>query len=204
MAIKLPLVIGPDGRPQQLQPGDTIQMTVDPTYAGIYPVNVRQSAATAAGAIVWGLYNSSSTKVVYVRSMFFQMFFDGAAAATLMKYELVKYIGVTAFTGGVVLRPLNKRTSLAGALVSSARVLDTGLTVTAGVAQGTFSIGAQGRVTQLATNFNASELAILQNERGILNSISIELALNELLAIRQSVVSVIGDNIVGYVEIAED
>jgi hypothetical protein len=180
------------------------ELTKPATYAGIFPVNVRQSAATAAAAIVWGLYNASATKIVYVRAIQLQMFFDGTAAATLMKYELVKYTGVTAFSGGAGVTPMHKRTSLSAALVAAARVLDTGLTATSGAAQSPVQIGAMGRVTMTATNFQSYvTMPLSQNERGTLSALAIELAQNELLAIRQSATSVIGDNIVGYVETAE-
>lgn len=175
-----------------------------PVYAGVVPVVVRQSAATAAGAIVWGLWNSSA-KIVSIRSLFLQMFFDGTAAATLMKYELVKYTGVTSFSGGVVAVPLHKRSSLSGAQLSVARVLDTGLTATGGTAQSAVPLGAQGRVTQTTTGFSAGLLTPLQGAtRGSLTTMAVELAQNELLALRQSVISVVGDNVVGLIEIEEN
>jgi hypothetical protein len=167
----------------------------------IYSVNVRQSAATALGAIVWGLHNPSTSKIVSIRSASLQMFFDGTAAATLMKYELVKYTGVTAFSAGVAVTPMYKRTALSSGVSAVARVLDTGLTATNGVAQAVVPLGAMGRVTQTATNFQ-SLWAGLAREFDTTNS-AIELAANELLAIRQSAISVIGDNLVGYVEAVE-
>jgi hypothetical protein len=169
----------------------------------IYPVNVRQSAATAAGAIVWGLHNPSASKIVVVRSAQFQMFFDGIAAATLMKYEMVKYTGVTTFSAGAVVTPMRKRTALAGSVVGVARVLDTGLTATDGVAQAPVPLGAMGRVTQTARNFQSVWSIPLAFVADVANAMAIELANNELLAIRQTVISVIGDNIVGYVEATE-
>lgn len=54
---------------------------------GIYAIKVRQTAATAAGAHVWALRNPSGTRTVYVRRLWTQEYFDGTAAATLMKYE---------------------------------------------------------------------------------------------------------------------
>lgn len=168
----------------------------------IYPVNVRQTAATGAGAIVWGLHNPSTTKTVAVRAMQLQQFFDGTAAATLMKYEIVKYTGVTAFSAGTAVTPLYKRTGLSGAIVGVSRVLDTGLTATGGAAQAVVPLLAMGRVTQTTTNFQ-SALVLPMPAHDYLNASMIELANNELLAIRQSATSVIGDNIVGYVEAVE-
>lgn len=181
-----------------------VELTKPPTYTSVYAVNVRQSAATAASSIVWGLHNPSATKIICIRSAALQLFFDGTAAATLMKYELVKYTGVTSFSLGVVVTGMHKRTSLSGAVVGVARVLDTGLTATGGTAQAVVPVGAMGRVTQTATNFQCAwAMPLSANERGTINAMSIELAQNELLAIRQSATSVIGDNIVGYVETAE-
>ena len=169
----------------------------------VYPVNVRQSATTGAGAIVWGLYNPNASRVVVAESMQFQMFFDGTAAATLMKYELVKYTGVTSFSGGSVVTPMHRRSGLAASLVGVARVLDTGLTQGAGTAQSPIPLGAMGRVTQTTTNFQSVWSMPLLAAAELANAQSIELATNELLAIRQTVISVIGDNIVGYVESTE-
>jgi hypothetical protein len=183
---------------------NAVELSKPPTYTAVYAVNVRQSAATAAGAIVWGLYNSSGAKTIYIRSVSLQMYFDGTAAATLMKYEIVKYTGVTAFSAGSVVTAMHKRTSLSGAVVGVARVLDTGLTATSGTAQAVVPLGAMGRVTQTVTNFQGVwTMPLASNERGTLNAMSIELGQNELLAIRQSATSVVGDNIVGYVESAE-
>lgn len=181
-----------------------VELAKPSAHAAVYAVNVRQTAATAAGAIVWGLYNASATKIINIRSMALQMFFDGTAAATLMKYEMVKYTGVTGFSLGVVVTAMHKRTSLAAAVVGVARVLDTGLTATGGTAQAVVPLGAMGRVTQTATNFQSVwSMPLSPAERGTIAAMSIELAQNELLAIRQSAVSVIGDNIVGYVEASE-
>lgn len=174
------------------------------TWAGTYAVVVRQSAATGAGAIVWGIYNSHASRIVHVTNILLRMFFDGTAAATLMKYELIKYTGVTAFTGGAGVTALHRRTSLAGAVVSAARVLDTGLTATSGVAQSPFRVGTQGRVTQTTTNFNQSVYQLLGiGERGTIRAMGIELAQNELLALRQVNTSVVGDNVEGYAEVME-
>jgi hypothetical protein len=182
-----------------------VELAKPPLYAGVYAVTVRQSAATAAGAITWGIWNpTGSGRTLHIRSIQLQLFFDGVAAATLMKYELIKYTGVTAFSGGVAVTPMHKRTSLAAAVLGQARVLDTGLTATGGVAQSAFQIGIMGRVTQTATNFQSFlTQPLAANERGTINAMSIELAPQELLALRQAAVSVVGDNIVGLVETAE-
>src|SRR5437762_2316821 len=134
-----------DGAGNALQPNSI--------YSGIAVVKVRQSAATGAGVVVWGLYNPSATKIVHVRNVYLELFFDGTAAATNMEYEMLKMTGITTFSGGVVVTPSHKITSQSGAQVSSARVLDTGLTTTGGTAQAQMWAGAMGRVTQTTTNF---------------------------------------------------
>lgn len=181
------------------------ELAKPPLYAGVYSVTVRQSAATGAGAATWAILNpTGSGKVVSIRSIDLLLFFDGTAAATLMKYEMVKYTGVTAFSGGSAVTPMHKRTSLSGAAAAQARVLDTGLTLTSGSAQAIVPIGTMGRVTQTTTNFQSLRTQPLSpNERGTINAMAIELAPGEALAIRQTVTSVIGDNVVGYVETAE-
>lgn len=166
---------------------------VYPTYTSIAmaEARVRQSAATGAGARVWAIWNSSSTKTTVITRAKCQMFFDGTAAATLMKYDFEKLTGVTAFSGGVVVSPILKRTAL-GAPVATTRVLDTGLTVTGAVSQGVVEIGAQGRVTQTTTVF-ASTVVEIDFADDLKQGV--ELAQNEALAIKNNVISVIGDNI---------
>jgi hypothetical protein len=179
--------------------GNPIQRTIE--YAGIVLVNVRQSAATGAGVATWGLYNNSATKILRIKSIYFSMFFDGTAAATLMKYEWLKMTGITTFSGGAVVTPSHKITSLSGAYIGQARVLDTGLTTTGGTAQAAMWNGAKGRVTQTTTNFEADTYSIpVASQGGQLVSTNVQLAQNEALILRQLVTSVIGDNVVGSVE----
>lgn len=182
--------------------GNPLQPT--PSCMGVSLINVRQSAATAAGAAVWGIYNSSSTVRVVIQSVVMSLFFDGTAAATLMRYELIKMTGITVFSGGTVVTPSFKRTSLSGALVSQGRVLDTGLTTTSGTAQAAMWNGTQGRVTQTTTNFSRSEYSPpIATQAAMLVAPGMELAQNEALLLRQTVASVIGDNVVGSCEFFE-
>jgi hypothetical protein len=164
-----------------------------PTYTsiGMVEARVRQSAATAANNRVWAVWNSSATKTVVITRAKCQMFFDGTAAATLMKYDFEKVTAVTAFSGGVVVNPILKRTGL-GAPVSTTRVLDTGLTLTGATTQGMVEIGAQGRVTQTTTAFSST---IFEVDFADDLKQGVELQQNEALAIKNNVVSVIGDNI---------
>lgn len=182
--------------------GNVLQPT--PVYEGIALINVRQSAATAAGVVTWGLYNSHASRIVRIRSLLLQLFFDGTAAATLMKYELLKMTGITTFSGGTLVTPSHKRTSLSGAQVSACRVLDTGLTTTGGTAQAAMWNGVQGRVTQTTTVFSQSIIIPqIASPNGSLVAMNVELAQNEALVLRQLATSVIGDNVVGSCEFVE-
>ncbi len=182
--------------------GVPLQPTV--IYEGLSLINVRQSAATAAGAATWGIYNPSATKIVRVKSMRMQMYFDGTAVATNMRYELIKMTGITTFSGGTVVTPMNKRTSQAGALTTVTRVLDTGLTTTGGTAQAAGWAGVQGRVTQTTTIFNSTlRDPDMAGQGGNLVSMCIELAQNEALLLRNLVTAVIGDNVLGACEFME-
>ena len=136
-------------------------------------------------------------------------FIDGALT-TLgwgMQNEIVAALpgarGARARTsGGAGVTPMYKRSGLSAGIAALARVGDTGLTATNGVAGAVVPLGAMGRVTQTTTNFQ-SIWSALAKETEVANALAIELAQNELLAIRQSVNSVIGDNIVGLVEAVE-
>lgn len=166
---------------------------VYPAYLsiGMVEARIRQSTAAGANTRSWALWNSSSTRTVVVTRAKCQMFFDGTAAATLMKYDFEKVTAVTAFSGGAVVAPILKRTSL-GAPSSTIRVLDTGLTLTGVTSQGVVEIGAQGRVTQTTGIFNST---VVEMDFADDLKQGVELVQNEALAIKNNVVAVIGDNL---------
>ena len=151
-----------------------------------------------------GTYWRPSTKIVRIKSISLSLFFDGTAAATLMKYELLKYTGVTAFSGGAAVTPSHKVTSQSGVVSAVARVLDTGLTLTSGAAQAAFWNGPQGRVTQTTTFFSVTQFSPpVASPAGNLCGVPWQLAQNEALVLRQLATSVIGDNVLGAVEMSE-
>ena len=195
------LTVDPTSKAGRMTPYDGAGNSLLPSELarGLASIVVRQSAATAAGATVWAIHNPSSTRTVTVKACQLQLFFDGTAAATLAKYELVKATGVTTFSGGVVVTPVIKKTSL-GSPSAVVRVLDTGLTTTGATFGGLGHIIAQGRVTQTTTIFSSTLTTI---DFRALQSGEIELAQNELLAIRNNATSVVGDNIIGYCEFSE-
>jgi hypothetical protein len=164
-------------------------------FDGAVAVSVRQSAATAATAVVWGLHNPSATVNLYVQKIDLRCFFDGTAAATLMKYEIIKATSVSAFSAGSTVTAVKKRTSLT--TIAVPRVLDTGLTTTGIANIQVLGNLVMGRVTQTATNYQQANLLF---DFTSVVSAPIQLVQNEILAIRQTVTSVVGDNIVGSVE----
>jgi hypothetical protein len=171
------------------------------TWRGFYAVSVRQTATTASGSIVWALHNPSASKTLQIKSLYLRAFFDGTAAATNLKYDVSKATTVTSFTGGSVVTPLNKVTAL-GAANGVGRVGDTGLTATGATWGGAMTTIVQGRVTQTTTNF--SSMSEEYHFMGDLQVGEIELAQNEILAIRiTAAAAVIGDNLIGTIEVSE-
>jgi len=188
------LLYAPDGTP-----------LVYPSLTGrsVANVLVRQSAATAAGASVWGLHEPTAGRTIYITKIWLKPSFDGAAALTHMRYELIKATGVTSFTGGVVVTPLIKRTSI-GAPNAVARVLDTGLTLTGATFGGAFYTLNYQRILSGAAL--ATTMGYITGPVHVLEfNPPIELAQNEALAIRNGPTnaSVIGDTLMGGVEFQE-
>lgn len=179
---------GPDGEPL---------LYISNRNRGIAHIRVRQSAATALGAVVWAIRNSSAGKTLYITKLWLQMWFDGTGAATEMKYELIKGTGCTAMSGGTAITPLLKRTTLTNPDVDC-RVLDTGLTLT-GVTQepDPFWSAAMARLTHSATQAGGIGT---QHVLDISEEAPIELAYQETLSLRQWATSVLGDNIAGGCE----
>jgi hypothetical protein len=182
-----------DGAGNALQP--------NAVYSGIATVKVRQSAATGAGVVVWGIHNPNATKVVNIRNIFLELFFDGTAVATNMEYEILKMTGITTFSGGAVVTPSHKVSSQSGAQVSVVRVLDTGLTTTGGAAQAQAAIFAMGRAAQTTTSMVRGQYEPIKPN--VLTGVALQLVQNEALVIRQLVTSVIGDRIQGWIDFAE-
>jgi len=90
-------------------------------------VLVRQSTTTAADAIVWSLFNASSTVKVRIRSIRLEMLFDGTAAAATSRSYYIERTTTAAPTAGTAITPAKKRSADAGS-ITDVRFLDTGLT----------------------------------------------------------------------------
>jgi hypothetical protein len=170
-----------------------------PTLLGRYvtPIKVRQTTAAAADTVPWALWNQNGTRTIRVLAIKWRQFFDGTAAATLMRYEFTKVTGVTAFSGGSTVTAVILRTTEGAPVSGVARLLDTGLTLTGGSHVELTAANPHGRVTQTTTVFNASEYEVnfLSGYGGSL----LELNNQEALALRLDVVAVIGDNVAGAV-----
>lgn len=164
-------------------------------FSGAAAFMVKQSTTTGAGAVVFGLHNPHASKIVHIQNIQVRCFFDGVAAATLMNYEIIKATSVTAFSAGTAITPVTKITGQSA--IAVARFLDTGLTTTGITAVQVLGNILMGRVTMTATNFQSTQEIW---EFSALQKLPIQLAQNEILAIRQVVASVAGDRIIGTVD----
>jgi hypothetical protein len=170
------------------------------TYRGIASIVVAQTATTGAAAVVWGIYNPSATRTIYIKEVSCQLLFNaGTSVATIMKYEFVKGTGCTAFSGGAAVTPLHKKTAISSP-AAQIRVLDTGLTATGASFGGSMLTMAQARVAATALYFTST---IVQMPFEAFREFPIELAQNEIFALRQLVTSVVTDTVYGYVEFSE-
>jgi len=97
--------------------------------AGSFLANVliRQSAASAADAIVWSVFNASATVKVRIRSIRLMILFDGTAAAATTRAYYLQRTATAAPTAGTAITPAQKRSADA-ASIADVRFLDTGLT----------------------------------------------------------------------------
>lgn len=97
------------------------------------PVQVRQTAATAASTIVWSMRNLSVTpRTIFIRRIFVNVMFDGTPAASQSSYQPIRFRGATP-TGGNALTVFKNNfddsTAGAASVVTDARFVDTGLTI---------------------------------------------------------------------------
>ena len=180
------VLYGPDGNP----------LSFKSDYdRGCQKIYVRQAGASALGTPIWALRNMTAGRVLNIRSIAWQLFFDGAGVATEMRYEFVKATGVTAMSGGTVIPALAKRTGISNA-DAECRVLDSGLTLTGASYGESFHTSVWARLTHSGTQAGGMSPQMTLN----FGEQALELAQNEALVIRLSVVSVLGDTIAGSVD----
>jgi hypothetical protein len=159
------------------------------------PIAVRQTAATAATAVVWAMRNTDVTKSVRVRKVYVSCGFDGAAEATTQDYQVCKFDTATP-TGGTAVVPVPKTTTMPASCVTDARVLDTGLT------KGSMSV--KNPMTDFGVQRQVGARGHFETKDEGPDREEIILAPGEGLCIVLALVSVIGDSIRGFVEWAED
>lgn len=166
-------------------------------FKGRALIDITQSTTSAAASVAWALRNTLGTRIVTIERIYLELFFEGTAAATRMGYEIIKGTGNTALSGGVAVTPSNKRTSQsAEAATVSARLLDTGLTVT-GVAWGSSSAKIYGGRIPASTTIPLYKYTLdLKHDR----TKEIELAGDEVLGIRLLNTAVANDRAVGFCE----
>lgn len=190
------LTIDPTSKAARVTPYDSLANEHAPFPSpGAYalPINIDQTAATAANSTVWAMRNGASNKI-FLRRLLLNIVFDGTAAAGLtLRYMLARFSAATP-TGGTSIPAIKMQTTFAASTLADARFLDTGLT-TAGVVfeteWATLSIPASitGGVVNWPCPFIGSNEA---KESFVLNP-------NEGLAIRLQSAAIIGLGISGSV-----
>src|SRR5579859_81632 len=137
------LTIDPTSKAAHVTAFDSAGNEIDKPSVGSYlaQINVRQTAATALGNVVWAMRNPvGSTITAYIRHLNLTVAFDGtAAAATTVRYELERFSAATP-TGGTALTIVKKRNSYGASGITDIRFLDTGLTTTGLVFEAPFVV----------------------------------------------------------------
>jgi len=168
----------------------SLDITNIATATGYYsvPVNIRQSATTAANATVFSMRNAAaSTKTVYIEWIELLMAFDSGTplGRSTQRYDLVRF-SVATPTAGTTETVVAMDSSAAATQVTDVRFLDTGLTTT-GVVFGTAfaTVGCP-----------ASDGATANYIR---QGIAIKLAAGEGFCIRLNVAAVVGQSLTGEI-----
>jgi hypothetical protein len=161
---------------------------------GIYhlPVGLRLTAAVAAGSAVWAMRNGG-TRTIYITEIDLLFGFDGTAAATTSRWELIRFSDANP-SGGTAMTPVKHATAMAASSVQDARFNAAAALTVTGITFEDLAFAYGGCQRQVhATNALQLGLGALQR-RGIF-----ELAPNEGLALRTNIVAVIGDSCQGHI-----
>lgn len=156
------------------------------------PVNIRQSTTTAANTTVWAMRNASgSPKQVVIEKIQLSMAFDAGTplGRSLQRYEVRRFNTATP-TGGTALTPVQMDLLAPATVVTDARAVDTGLSVTSVVFDNSFFV----------ISCPATDATVVQYVR---TGIPMKLAAGEGLAIRLNVAAVAGQSICGEVTWSE-
>jgi hypothetical protein len=125
---------------QTLSAFATTPIATIPLYYSL-PVNIRQSAGTTAGTVVWAMRNNAaSPKIVMIEDINLMMSFDAGTPITRqsLRYEFVRFNSATP-TGGTQITPTMMDSTAPSTLVTDARYVDTGLTTSGMVFENAFA-----------------------------------------------------------------
>lgn len=146
---------------------------------------------------MWGIRNpASSGRTIRIKNIQLQLFFDGTAVATLMRYRLIRRGSATSVTGAAVNAQAKNSLGTSSAIIV---VADTGLGLITAAETGAICDVVAGRVTQTATNFASVQVRLdfTAPEEGIV------LRGDEMMGLMLVNTAVIGDNVLGFVEFEE-
>lgn len=169
----------------------SLDVNIVPACANYYsvPVQIRQSAATAANATVFAMRNAAaSTRTVFIERIALAGTFDAASPVgrSLLRYALCRFSTATP-TAGTAVTVIEMDNGNAATQVTDVRFLDTGLTTTGVVFESPFAI----------IGIPSSDGATVQYER---EGIAIELAPGEGFCIRLiTVAAIIGQGLSGEI-----
>lgn len=172
-----------------------LEVAKPPTGSYIADINIRQAAATGAGATVWAMRNVSGPAIAYIRHIRLMVSFDGtAAAATTLRYDFQRFDTATP-TGGTSVTAVKKRSTYGSPNVSDIRFADAGVTTTGVVFGAAFhTVGLPSSVTNgnIETDLDFATAGERYNS-------PFELASGEGFCIRLNTAAVIGLSIRGSV-----
>lgn len=176
--------------PRSLTPEGNLKTSVAAEATNFYsaPVNIRQTAATAANATVWAMRNAAaSTKNVVIERIYLMMSFDTATpiGRALLRYDIERFTTATP-TAGSAITVVLMDSQQAATQVTDVRFIDTGLTTTS-VVFGTPIATIGCPATDATSNHYCRE------------NVGIRLAPGEGLAIRLNVVAVAGQGLTGEI-----
>lgn len=168
----------------------SLDVTQVPTAVNYFstPVQIRQTAATAANATVFSMRNAAAaTKTVFVERIYLQTSFDAGTpiGRSLQRYTIGRFSTATP-TAGTAQTPAAMDSSNSATQVTDVRFVDTGLTTTSVVFDNPIAI-----IGCPATDATTSTF--------IREGIPIKLAPGEGLCIRLTVTAVIGQDLLGEI-----
>jgi hypothetical protein len=161
---------------------------------GMADIRYVSAGTTAAPLVIWAIRNQSSGKTLYVSKLFLQPSFVGTGAATVQQYELIKGTGCTALTSATAVTPLIKRTGIANS-DAQIGILATGMTLTGVTLGSPFYNLYWNRLTNSATQTGCTG-----DQHQVIAGDPIELAFQEVLAIRTVTTQAVGDTLSGFCE----